>query len=164
MNRRRGSTLIEFTLLGIPAIFLFTSVITCSIDMWQFFTLSYAVDETARYAALHGATCSANGNSCTVSRATVATYFETQAIALNPSSTTMKLTDSSGTITCNPVSSCPSGSSQFPAASHNSLGSNITVSATYALTNPIAMFWPGSGIVNSGSFTVGATSTQGILF
>jgi hypothetical protein len=26
------------------------------------------------------------------------------------------------------------------------------------------MFWPGSGIVNSGSFTVGATSTQGILF
>jgi hypothetical protein len=132
--------------------------------MWQFFTLSYAVDQTARYASLHGATCSANGNSCTVTRAQMATYFEGQAIALNAASTTVKLTDGSGATTCNPVSSCPSGSAQFPAAGYNSVGSNITVSATYALVNPIFMFWPSGGKTAGSNFTVGATSTQEIIY
>lgn len=164
---RRGSTLVEFTLLGIPAIFLFTSVMTCSVDMWQFFTLSYAVNQTARYAALHGASC-ASPNSCQVLRSDIATYFQGQAMALDPASTTMKLDDGSGVITCNPVTSCPSASSVFPSSGHNAPnGANsVTVSATYTLTNPIFMFWPGSSTnsVVSSRFVVGATSTQQILF
>jgi hypothetical protein len=140
------------------------SVVSGGIDMWQFFTLSYATAQTARFASLHGATCSANSNTCTITRAAVATYFESQALALSTSSTVMRITDGSGTVTCNPVTSCPSATSQFPAASHNAVGSNITVSATYPLSNPIFMFWPGAGEVNPATFTVGATSTQEILF
>ncbi len=83
-------------MLGIPAIFLFTSVMTASVDMWQFWTLSYAVNQTARYTALHGAGCSANSNSCTVTRANIATFFEGQAIALTTASTVMNLNDGSG--------------------------------------------------------------------
>jgi Flp pilus assembly protein TadG len=167
-RRRRGSTLVEFTLLGIPAIFLCVSVVSVSIDMWQFFTLSYAVEQTARYTALHGSTCSLSPNSCTITRANVATYFEGQAIALAAASTTMILNDGSGAITCNPVSSCPSSSSTFPSSGNNTPGTNnVTVTASYALINPIVMLWPGaaggSGVKGS-SFTVKATSTQEVLF
>ena len=165
-RRRRGSTLVEFTMLGIPVIFLFTSVMTASVDMWQFFTLSYAVAQTARAAALHGISCTQNSNACQITRANLATFFQSEAIALDTASTTMVLNDGSGAITCNPVTSCPSSSLVFPSSGHNSVGTNsVTVSATYALTNPIFMFWPGStGGVASHSFTVGATSTQQILF
>jgi Flp pilus assembly protein TadG len=163
-RRRRGATLLEFTLLGIPAMFLCTSVLAASVDMWQFFTLSYAVAETARYASVHGATCSANSNSCTITRAQVASFFEGQSIALATANTILKLTDGSGTITCNPVTSCPSNTLQFPASGDNAVGSAIKVSATYPLTNPIFMLWPGSGHMAGASFTVGATSTQEILF
>jgi Flp pilus assembly protein TadG len=159
---RRGATMVEFTLLGIPTIFLFTSILTCSIDMWQFFTLSYAVDQTARYAATHGAGCA---SSCTITRADVATYLEGQAIALSPSLTTMVLNDGSGAITCNPVTACPSGTSQFPSSGHNTAGTNtVTITVTYALTNPFAMFWPSAGSVRPGTFTVGGKSTQVVLF
>lgn len=165
LDRRRGSTLIEFTMLGIPAIILFTSVITCSIDMWQLFTLSYAVDQTARYAALHGFTCSQNGNTCTIRRSDVATFFQNQALALAPASTTMVIDDGSGEITCSPVTSCPSADSQFPSSNHNVPDADkVTIRATYQLINPIFLFWPGAGAVTATRFTVGATSTQQVIF
>ncbi len=115
-------------------IFLFTSVMmTCSVDMWQFFTLSYAAGQTARYAALHGISCTQNSNACTITRAQVATFMEGQALALDPASTTMTLNDGSGLVTCNPVGSCPSGSSQFPSTGYNAVGTNnVTVTASYA--------------------------------
>ncbi len=164
-RRRRGSTLVEFTLLGIPAIFLFTSVMAASVDMWQFFTLTYAVNQTARYTALHGLTCTLYGNTCTVSRATIATFFQSQAMALDPALITMVLNDGSGAITCNPVTSCPSSTSTFPSTGNNTPRSNtVTVQAKYTVRNPIFVFWPGSSGVASGAFIVGATSTQLVLF
>jgi Flp pilus assembly protein TadG len=160
---RCGSALLEFTLLGIPVLFLFTSVITCSIDMWQFYTLSYAVEMTSRYAGMHGATCGGT-NTCTINSGAVTSYLVSQAIALDKSLLNVTLTDGSGSTTCNPVTTCTSGTAQFPAAAYNSVGANITVTATYRLVNPIAMLWPGSSGVNAGTFTVGATSTQGIVY
>jgi Flp pilus assembly protein TadG len=160
---RRGSAMIEFTLLGIPGLFLCMSVIMSGIDMWQFFTLSYAVAQTTRYASVHGATC-AGTNTCTITRAQVAAYFESQALSLVTASTVLIITDGSGTITCNPVTSCPSGSTTFPATTNNAVGSNITLTATYPISNPLFMFWPGAGRVNPTTYTVGASSTQEILY
>ena len=163
---RRGASLIEFTLVGIPAILICTSVMTCAIDMWQLYTLSYAVDQTARYAALHGDTCSAGSNACTITRADVATYFQNQAIALAASSTTMILNDGSGAVTCNPINSCPSSTSRFPAVGYNlpTTPNTVTIQATYRLINPIFMFWPGVRSVTATRFTVGASSRQQVLF
>ena len=161
-RKRRGATMLEFTLLGIPALFLCLSIVATSIDMWQFFILNYAVAETARYASMHGATCSANGNTCTIKQSDVATYFENAAFALAPAGTTLKLTDSSGTTTCVPTS-C-SSSTQFPASGHNAVGSNITIQGSYTLINPIFMYWPGSGSVAANNFNVSSSSTQAILF
>ena len=130
------------------------------------FTLSYAVEQTARYAALHGSDCSASGNSCTILRSDVATFFKGQALALAPASTTMIINDGSGAITCNPVTACPSASSVFPSSGHNSPSTPdlITIQATYPLVNPIFMFWPGAGTTSATQFTVGATSTQQVIF
>ena len=163
--------MVEFTLLGIPGLFLCMSVLMTGIDMWQFFTLSYAVTETARFASVHGATCAQSTptvNTCTVTRAQVAAYFESQALALSPASTVLTLDDGSApAVTCNPVTSCPSSSSIFPAATYNSVGTNITVKATYPISNPLFMFWPGPSAghgVSSGTYTLGAGSTQEILY
>ena len=163
-RRRRGSALLEFTLLGVPVIFLITSVVSCSIDMWQFYTMEFAVESTARYIAVHGATCSANGNTCTIKVQDVATFFEGQSPALNTSKVNVTLTDGSGSTNCNPVTSCAATAAQFPAAANNAVSSDITVKATYPLTNPIAMFWPGTAGMRGANFTVGATSKQRILY
>ena len=162
-NRRRGATLVEFTLLGIPALLLCLSIVMTSIDMWQFFMLNYAVAETARYASMHGATCSVSPNSCAIKQSDVATYFENAAFALAPASTTLKLTDNSGTTTCNPVTSC-STSTQFPASGSNAVGSNIKISASYTLINPILMYWPSVGSVAAHNVNVSSSSSQAILF
>jgi Flp pilus assembly protein TadG len=160
---RRGATMIEFTLLGIPGLFLCMSVLMTGIDMWQFFTLSYAAAQTARFASVHGATCG-TPNSCTITRAQVASYFQSQALALNTAVTVLTMTDGSGTITCNPVTSCPSSSTTFPATTNNAVGSNISINATYPISNPLFMYWPGAGRVNPATYTLGATSTQEILY
>ena len=162
-GRRRGSSLIEFTLLGIPVIFLMTSVIAASLDMWQFFTLSYATEITARYAGMHGNTCE-SPNSCTVTLGTVVGFFEKQSIALNSALVVVTFTDGSGTTTCNPITTCAASSATSPNTSYNNVGSNITVAATYKLIDPIAMLWPGSHGVSGGTFLVGATSTLPILY
>ena len=112
---------------------------------------------------MHGATCSQNGNSCTITVGTIAKFFEAESQALNSGQAIMALTDGSGTTTCNPVSSCTSSSTQFPNASYNSVGSNITVKATYTLKNPFFMYWPPDSDV-AHDFTVAATSQARILF
>lgn len=162
-SRRSGQSLVEFTLLGIPMVFITISAVAVSIDMWQFQSLSYATESTARYVTMHGATCSQNGNSCTITVGNVATYFAGQAIALDPGQVNVTLTDSSASTPCNPVSTCESSATQFPAAAANSVGSDVTVSATYTLKNPIAMFWaPNADAARD--YIVGAKSRQQIIF
>lgn len=162
-NPRGGNSLIEFTLLGIPLLFITISLVAISVDMWEFHNLAFAAGETARYVTLHGKTCSQNGNSCTITVGNVATYFKGMALALDPGQTNLTLTDGSGSTSCNPVSTCTSSSTQFPNASYNSVGSDITIKATYTLKNPVALFWP-PDTDKAGDFTVAAQSRQPILF
>lgn len=162
-RRRSGQSLVEFTLMGIPMVFVTISVIYMSIGMWQFFSLAYASEMTARYVSLHGATCSQNGNTCTITVGNVATFFAAQAMALDTSKVIVKMTDGSGTTTCNPVSNCTSTSTQFPNTGNNSVGSDITITATYGVKSPLAMFWP-PNIDWAHDYTVGALSRQRIMF
>lgn len=162
-SRRAGNALIEFTLLGIPLLFTTTSIVAVSIDMWEYHCLAYASEATARYITMHGATCSQNSNSCTITVGNVATYFKSQALALDPAQVIVNITDGSGTTTCNPANSCTASATRFPNAGYNSIGSDVTVKATYILKNPIAMFWP-PNFDPPADFTVGATSRQRILF
>jgi len=162
-STRRGNALIEFTLLGIPLTFITISIVAISVDMWEFHNLAFVTEATSRYISIHGATCAQNGNSCTITVGNVATFFQNDALALDPSKVIVTLTDGSGSTTCNPVNSCNSTSTQFPSATYNAVGSDVTVSATYILKNPIAIFWP-PDTDRPADFTVAAKSRQRILF
>jgi Flp pilus assembly protein TadG len=161
---RRGSALLEFTLVGIPILFVSTSVMAAGLNMWQFHNLAYATQMTARYAAMHGRTCTQNGNSCTVTVGNLAAYFEGQAMALDASKVNLKLQSLSETIQCNPLNTCASSTTVFPNASDNGVKFDIVLTAVYPVTNPIAMFWPGAGSVNAATFNLYATSRQMIIF
>jgi Flp pilus assembly protein TadG len=160
-GNRRGSALIEFTLVGIPVIFLTISVFSVSIDMWEFHELPQAVEMTARYAATHGQGCA---GTCGLTVANLASYFEAQNISLLPSLVNVTFTDGTGSIDCSPLTDCESNSTAFPNASSSAPGQDVTVYATYTLKNPVAMFWPSSPGSVWHAFTVGATSRQSILF
>jgi hypothetical protein len=73
------------------------------------------------------------------------------------------MTDGSGTTTCNPVSSCNSTSTTFPSAGYNSVGSDITITATYGVKSPLAMFWP-PDVDWAHDYTLGSQSRQRIMF
>jgi Flp pilus assembly protein TadG len=163
-NKRRGTALIEFMLIGIPVIFVSISTVEASIAMWQFHSMMYADETAARYAAMHGKGCTQNGNTCTITVGTVATIVANQAPSLDTSKLNLKLTTSSGSTTCNPISTCLSNSTQFPTNTDNAVGNDVKLVATYPVTNPVALFWPGSNALAGGSFTLGATTRQRIVF
>lgn len=163
-NKRRGSSLLEFTLVGIPVIFISISVVSASLNMWQFHNLAYGTQMTARYVAMHGRTCTQNGNSCTVTVGDIASYFQGQSLALDSSKLNVKLQSVSQTINCNPLNTCSSSATMFPNATDNGVKFDIVVTATYPITNPMAMFWPGAGTVSAGTFNLFATSRQMIVF
>ena len=144
-------------------LFVTISVVEVSIDMWQYQSLAYATEMTARYASMHGATCSQNGNTCTITVGNVATFFASQAMSLNTGSVSVTLTDGGGSTTCNPVNTCNSTSTQFPSSSHNSVGSDVTITATYTLKNPFAMYWPPNSDW-AHDYLTGAKSRQRIMF
>ena len=57
-HRRGGSSLIEFTLVGIPLIFVLLSTFEMARGMWLYHTLAYAARQGTRYAIVHGVNCS----------------------------------------------------------------------------------------------------------
>lgn len=163
-KRRRGSALLEFTLVGIPILFVSTSVMAAGLNMWQFHNLAYGTQMTARYVAMHGRTCTQNGNSCTVTVGNIAAYFEGQALALDASKLNLQLQSLNETIHCNPLNTCNSSTTVFPNSADNGVKFDIVLTAVYPVTNPIAMFWPGAGTVNAATFNLSATSRQMIIF
>ena len=67
---RRGSTILEFVLVGIPMIFIFISVFEISRGMWIYHTLAYSIREGVRYTTVHGKGC-ASPNTCQVTIAQI---------------------------------------------------------------------------------------------
>lgn len=166
-RRQRGSTLLEFTLVGIPSIFLIISVCEIGRGMWNYLTVARAVSAGARLSAIRGRGCSTGPNTCGVSVGTIATTIQNAAIGLPSGSFNVQLSTNSGAVTtCNPLSSCTSSTTPWPPAtnSDNVSGSNVTVSAQYTFRSALAMFWPGVGASRFGVFTFPAESTQRILF
>lgn len=156
--------MLEFALLGVVVIFLTMSVFEGSLMMWQYHTLAEAVQVGARYISAHGVDCTENGNSCTITVGNVASYIAQQAVGLNPAVLNVTLTSASGSVPCDPLNSCNTSTTVFPPSSDNAVGSNVKVTATYTMNNPIVMFWPGVSTKSIGSLTLGATSTQRIMF
>src|SRR4051794_18293265 len=54
---RRGNSMVEFTLVGIPLIFALISIFELARGMWIYHTMAYAIKDTTRYVAVHGQLC-----------------------------------------------------------------------------------------------------------
>jgi Flp pilus assembly protein TadG len=163
-NRRRGSTLLEFTLTGIPLMFLSLSVIECSIAMLEYDSMANAATVAARYAASHGATCG-TPNTCTVTIEDVANLIANNSWIINTGNMTVTFTDPSGSTTCT-LSTCQTNSATFPSSTGgaNAVGNQITINLTHKITNPMPMFWPPNADQDDTGYNLSANSVQVIQF
>ena len=173
-KQRRGQSLIEFTLVGIPLIFVLISTFEVSRGMWIYHTLAHSVRDGVRYATVHGWNCTQNGNTCNTlaTVGNVAAVIENAGIGLDPATTQLTFytgpTDAAGDnqvqiATCT-LSACVSSTTVFPPVGGNFVGQPISIKVLTPFNSAIAMFWPGSHSVSFTSGTLGANSTDTIKF
>ena len=143
-HKRRGSSTIEFTLVGIPMIFVLVSTFESARGMWMYHTLAYGVKEGTRYASVHGKACATAPNNCSVTVAQVAQRISNSAAGLLPGQLTLTFTSLSGTFSCT-VTNCLANNSLWPPDPGNALGSDIQISGVYPFQSGLAMLWPGAG-------------------
>jgi hypothetical protein len=161
---RRGSTLLEFTLVGIPLIFVMISTFEMSRGMWLYHSLAHAAKTGARYAVVHGKGCSDPGNTCAASVSNVAHRIAAAAVGLRADALDVTLESEAGPVHCAPLSGCFGNSDSWPPENANVPGMRVRVSARHEFHSALAMFWPGAGSVHFGAVTFAADSLQAIQF
>src|SRR5579863_7912639 len=73
-NAERGGSLVEFAVILPPALILLVGIIQFGIAMFEYHATDYAAKFGARYAAVHGADCSATG--CPITQAALQTAVQ----------------------------------------------------------------------------------------
>ncbi len=161
---RRGATALEFTLAGIPLMFILFSIFEGARGMWTYEMMSYAVREGTRYASMHGKDC-ASPNSCQITVGQIASYIQAAGPLLS-SSTTLTLTPSTGSATTGTISSLASNSAIWPSSTANAPGQTVKIAASYPFQTILAIFWTGSGppLNDSKTFTLRASSAEAIQY
>jgi Flp pilus assembly protein TadG len=168
-ENRKGNATLEFTLVGLPLIFVLLSVASMCFGMFTLHTMQEAVEQGARYTITHGSTCSLGANSCSTTVGTIADAIASAAPGVINNSLNVTLIPNSGTghqTSCNPVSICHGNSTTWPPAtnSDNNVGNDIVITADFTYTSPIAMFWPGTGATRFGTVAFHAISRQRLMF
>lgn len=163
-RREAGSSLLEFTLIAIPMLFVIISTVELARGMWVYGTLAHAVKEGTRFAIVHGAGCAQSSSSCPVTLGAVATVVNQAAAGLDPAQFNIVLTAGGSSQSCAPLSNCLTSTTQWPASPNNSVGLPVTISGTYPFRSALSMFWPGSAAVEFTPVNLGAESQEEILF
>jgi Flp pilus assembly protein TadG len=171
-KRQQGSTLLEFTLVGIPLLFVLISTVEVARGMWTYATLAHAVRQAARFTAVKGQNCATSPNSCAVTIARISQEIQQAGIGLDPASfTNVTFTAYAGRTITHPTlqasladtTSWPTtpGSSDPGAAS----GADLEISVKYSFRSALSMFWPGAGRSSgAGMFYFPASSRESIHF
>ena len=181
MNRRRGNrgnSILEFTLVGIPVIFVLISIFEIARGMWIYHTLAYALKEGTRYATVHGGGCATPPNSCYVQIRDIAARIQNAGVGLLPDQlVNLKFVSTTRTVNCARLSDClqasgngavywpalPSGSAGYPDAGAN-FGADIEIDAQYGFASAISLLWPGAGGMVYPSFTFPGGSRERIHY
>jgi Flp pilus assembly protein TadG len=172
-KRQRGSTLLEFTLVGIPLIFLLISTVEIARGMWIYETLAHSVRQGTRFTIVKGQDCATSPNSCAVTIARIAQEMQRAGIGLDPAAfTNVTFTAYAGrTITHATLQDCLSDTTQWPTTAGASdagaaVGADLEISVTYPFRTAMSMFWPGAGTALSspGIFYFPASSRESIQF
>jgi Flp pilus assembly protein TadG len=163
-SRRGGATFLEFTLVGIPMIFVMISVFEIARGMWIYHTLAYAVKEATRYAIVHGKGCATEPNACTVTIGQIAGKIRNSGVGLLPQDLSVTLESANSSVVCSTMTTCLNSNTIWPDEGGNAPGQPITITVSYPFRSALSMFWPGSGPVSFGVFTFPATSQETIQF
>lgn len=187
-RRERGSSLLEFTLVGIPLVFILISTFEMCRVAWIYHTMAFAVKEATRFVIVKGRNCVENGNTCGVPVRRIAAEVWMNGVGLDPDLLNLTLSTSGGTGsaitgtlralagTCTVDQSsglvCTGGNTTpwptlgtTPADPGSDPGQRITIRANYTFPTALAFFWPGAGRgFTFGSLTFGAQSRETIQF
>ena len=174
-SRCGGQSLVEFTLVGIPLIFVLVSVFEVSRGMWIYHTLAHAVRDGVRYASVHGYNCTNNNNTCTVTMRQVAAVIRDAAVGLDPAKTNLNFyTFATSTTTKVQVGSqctldtttnpCSTTNTFPPPACNTPKACQVEIDITTPSNSAIAMLWPGSSPVSFASGILGATSADAVQY
>jgi hypothetical protein len=145
--RKRGNATIEFTLVGIPLVFVLISTIEMARGMWIYHTLAYAVKEGTRYAVARG-----QNNPTPTTYQNVCNAIVQAGTGLLPGDLTLSFTSLSTSLSgASPqytANNCPNA--QWPPGNNagmidNQPGQTISITGYYPFVSAIAMFWPGAG-------------------
>jgi Flp pilus assembly protein TadG len=143
----RGNSMLEFTLVGIPLIFILIATFEMSRGMWSYQTLAYAVKCGTRYSIVHGKDCSQAANTCTVTIGQIAGVIQSAGVGLPPDTVQLTFTDAKGTATTCVLSDCVANynSSAWPPSAANAPGQDVRIAGLLPFNSAMAMFWPGAG-------------------
>ncbi len=151
-NRSRGNSMIEFTFVGIPMIFILISTFEAARGMWVYNTLAHAVKEGTRYTVVRGsgfkascvATSPADPSVCEVTVQKIAQAIQFSGAGLIPTDViNVQIAIDGAAISCGTLASCLTNATVL--TDSMTAGSTLSISAQYHFTNAIAMFWPGGG-------------------
>src|SRR6266853_2478538 len=101
-RKQRGQSMVEFTFVGIPLLFVLISIFEVSRGMWMYHTMAYAVKVGVRYAIVHGGNCGKNGNTCKVNlgpssdATSIAGVIRNAGVGLVPTTTLLTFTSLAG--------------------------------------------------------------------
>lgn len=175
LGNRRGNTVIEFTLIGLPLIFVLISIFEMARGMWLYTTLAHSVKEGVRYAIVKGNLCG-TFPAClsTATVAGIAGQIRNAGTGLDPQDlqvTMRSVTPTpgglvvNGSVTCARLSDCLANNATWPPSPGNAPGvDRIEITATYPFRSMIVMFWPGAGGLHFGTFRLPASSMESVQF
>jgi len=177
-NLEKGSSMVEFALVGIPLIFILISIFEISRGMWMYETVAHAVREGARYAAVHGQDCTTSPNQCDAKFSDIAARIRDGGVGLDPDQLNITITTAAGAGAGTYASKGPStlttllaDNSSFsgwtfgsPAGPATGAGTDVIVTGVFPFRSALAMFWPGSSNMSFSTVNLGATSRERIAF
>ncbi len=166
----RGNALLEFTLVGIPMVFVLISIFEISRGMWIYHTLAHAVRQGTRFVIVHGQNCEVAPNACQKTVAEIAAVIRNGGVGLLPSDLTVTLSNVAGSTTLSTVgpallSAHLTNTAVWPTSPGSAPGNDIAIAAIYPFRSALALFWPGAGGgMSAGTFDLPAVSRDRIQF
>ena len=166
-RKQRGSAILEFAMAGIAGVTLIISIVQMGMAMWNYHTMAYAVHETNRYIASHGRSCTTGGNACSITVGDIVNKLKSYALGIPDTNMNMTLTSQSGTVvSCSPVSSCESDTTQWPPVPHfdNNPGNYTKITGDTTLHVAIIEIWFGATGQTASVLKLPATSNIPTVF
>jgi hypothetical protein len=169
LQTRGGNATLEFTLVGIPLIFVLFSTFEMARGMWLYHTLAHAVKEGTRWAMVHGADCKDTSRYCTKTYTLddLARVIASAAVGLEPAKLNVSLTVADTAISSTTLDQWIGNATPWAGTPSLAIpgAADVLISATYPFESSIAMFWPGAGRgVNFGVFSLPAESRERVQF